>query len=190
MHDPRKLNNHVHLSIQSISLLLAVKFVTTALHELGHCLGGWLAGLKPVGIYAAVFGGGMSYVTGSRNLWQGLIMSSSGPAVDIILGLIMLLIIFPRAKKWGFKLLWLFYSTIAIFTFWGYMVIGGFLGSGDFANLARTLGVTRYLFGMVGLLGLVAFAFLISRNIFKTFSPYFLLDSYWQRFLIFFLFIG
>lgn len=190
MNNQIKLNNYVHLSIQSICLLLAVKFVTTVLHEMGHCLGGWLVGLKSVGIYAAVFGGGMSYITGSRNFWQGLIMSSSGPAVDIILGLIVLLIIFPRAKKWGFKLFWLFYASIAIITFWGYMVISGFFASGDFANLARMLGVTRYLFGMVGLLGLVGFAFFISRYILKTFSPYFSLDSYWKRFLLFFLFIG
>ena len=185
-----RLNNYVHLSIQSISFLLAVKFLTTVLHELGHCLGGWLAGLKPVGIYAAVFGGGMSYFSGSRVTWQNLIMSSSGPAVDIILGLVVLLIIFPRAKKWGFRLFWLFYASIAILTFWGYMAIGGFLGGGDFANLARMLGIPRYSIGVIALLGLVGFAYLISRRIFETFSSYFLLDSYWKRFLVFFLFIG
>ena len=67
-----RLNNYVHLSIQSISFLLAVKFLTTVLHELGHCLGGWFAGLNPVGIYAAVFGGGMSYFSGPRVTWQNL----------------------------------------------------------------------------------------------------------------------
>ncbi|HDQ00454.1 MAG TPA: hypothetical protein ENN22_14910 [bacterium] len=190
MNNQIKLHNYVHLAILSTSLLLIVKFITTALHELGHCLGGWLVGLKPVGIYVAVLGGGKVYIPGTRSFWQGLIMTSSGPAVDIILGLIVLLIIFPRAKKWGFKLFWLFYGTIAILMFWGYMVIGGFLGSGDFANLARMMAVSRYLFGIIGLIGLIGFAYLISRYAFKTFDPYFPLHSAWNKFLVFFLFVG
>lgn len=54
MNNKIKTSNYIHLTIQSISLLLAVKFLTTILHELGHCLGGWFVGLKPVGIYAGV----------------------------------------------------------------------------------------------------------------------------------------
>ena len=190
MQSQMKLKNYIHLSIQSICFFLVIKFLTTILHEMGHCLGGWLAGLKPVGIYAAVLGGGMSYFTGPRITWQNFIMSASGPAVDIISGLIILLVVFPRVKKWTFRLFWLFYTGIAIFMFWGYMVIGGFLNSGDFANLSRMLDIAPYLFGFVGLTGLVVFAYLIGRHILQTFLPYFSLDTYWKKFLVFFFFIG
>jgi hypothetical protein len=56
--------DYVHFAIQSICGLLTMKFLTTALHEFGHCLGGWLAGLRPIGFYTSVLWGGMSYIEG------------------------------------------------------------------------------------------------------------------------------
>ena len=185
-----KSGNYIHLSIQSVCLLLSIKFLTTALHELGHCLGGWIVGLKPVGFYAAVLGGGMSYVLGSRVNWQQSIMSAGGPAMDLVLGSIVLFVLLPRMKKWGAKLFCLFYALVALAAFWVYMVIGGFLNSGDFANLSRIFGVGRYWAGVVGILGMLGFTYIIVRKIFKVLSSYFPLDSFLRRFIVLFLFIG
>lgn len=185
-----KMSNFVHLAIQSTLAFLSVKYLTSILHELGHCLGAWLAGLRPVGMYVTVFGGSMSFNFGTRNFWQHVTTSSLGPAVDLFLGLIILFLILPRAKKWGAKLFWLYSASVTLIAFWGYMIIGGFMGGGDFGSIARAIGVTRYLAGVFGLAGVVGFAFLISRHILKAFSPYFKLDSYRRRFPIMLLFIG
>ena len=185
-----KLKNYLHFGIQSSCLFLTVKYLMLALHELGHCLGGWIVGLKPIGLYLGFFGGGGSYIMGSGNLLQGLISTTAGPTLEFIFGIISFFLILPRVKRWGFRLFWLFASMITIFSFWVYMIIGGFIGYGDFAQIASILGIGRYFAGILGVMGLLGFAYLIGRRIFVIFSPYFILDTYWSRFSVIFLFIG
>lgn len=189
MNDQVKFGNYLHLGIQSTFFLLAIKFLTTILHELGHCFGGWIVGLESVGIEAGVFGGGQSYVFGSRNLGQSLIISISGPAIDLLLGLIVLFIVLPRLNRWGPRLFWLYLATLGLLAFWGYMLMGGF-GIGDFANITRSIGNTKILAAIFGFAGLGGSVYLLSKPIFKTFSPYFRLDSFLKKLGIMFLFIG
>jgi hypothetical protein len=189
MNDRIISRNYLNLGIQATFFLLSLKYLTTILHELGHCLGGWVVGLESVGIEAGVFGGGQSYVFGSRNFWHGLLMNISGPAIDLILGLTVLFVILPRVHRWGFKIFWLYIAALGLLAFWGYMLLGGF-GIGDFAYITRSIGVTQILAGILGCAGLVGTAYLLRYHIFNTFSPYFRLDTFWKRFGVMLLFIG
>lgn len=190
MHARIKLSNTIHLGIQTTFIFLTVKYLILTMHELGHCFGGWLVGLRPVGFYVGFFGGGGSYIFGSGSFWQNLLMTAAGPTLEFTFGIISFFLILPRMKRWGWQLFWLYAATITIFSFWVYMVIGGFLGYGDFAQIASILGVGRYGMGVLGFAGLVGFAFMLGRRIFAAFSPYFFLGFYWNRFVVMFLFIG
>ena len=185
-----KYNNYLHLGIQSTFFLLAVKYITSTLHELGHGVASWLVGLKFYGYYLAVFGGGQGFVAEPGNDFQQLLLSSGGPVVDLVFGLIVLFVVLPRIKRWGAKIFLLYYAVMTLSVFWAYMVLGGFLGGGDFANIARVLGINLYAVGVFGFLGLMGFGALIVRKILTNLSSYFPMNSYMKRFPILLLFLG
>lgn len=183
-------SNYFHMGLQAIFFFLTCNYLRVVLHEIGHGLGASAVGMNFVGIYTAVFGSSYSLIHGTGPTWQYVVRSFSGPGVDLLLGLCIYFIILPRVKRWGSQLFWLFLAITTLFAFWGYMVIGGLLRSGDFANLAGLLGIPNLLVGALGLIGLVGFAFLLTRRIFTVLSPYFPLNSFSQRLGTLFLFLG
>ena len=185
-----KRGNYIQLGIQSTFLFLAIQYVVIVLHEIGHGLGGILAGLRFNGLYVAVFGGGTVYVSGSRAGWQRMFERTSGPVVDLVLGLVVLFVILPRAKKWGFRLFWLFVALTALFGFWEYMAISSIIGYGEYLAISRILKVNLFWIGIIGLLGLIIFTFPLSRQISRTFSPYFPLNSYGKKFAVMFIVVS
>ena len=107
-------------------------------------------------------------------------MLMGGPAIDLLLGFIVLFILLPRAKKWGIQLPCMILAYTTLIAFWGYWCIGCFFGYGDFANVARSLDINQTLMGAVGLIGLIVFVYLIIRIFLSYLSSYFLFNS-WQN---------
>lgn len=182
------LSNYFHMGLQAIFFFLTCNYLRTILHEIGHGLGAAAAGLNFIGFYSAVFGTSYSIVEGPGQTWQYIIGGYSGPAMDLFLGLIIFFIILPRVKRWGSKLFWLFLAISMLLAFWGYMAVGGIFHSGDFANTAHLLKIPNLFIVLLGLIGLVGFAFLLTRRIFNVLSPYFPLGSFSKRIGILFLF--
>lgn len=183
------LSNYVHLGIQATFLYLTFNFLRSILHEIGHGLAASIVGLDFIGFYSSVFGSSGSFNVGPRSPSQSLIISSCGPLVDLIIGLLILFVLLPRLKRWGAQLSWLLLASATLISFWGYMMSGGF-GSGDFAAIAYSLKIPKFIFGILGLLGLVWFLYLLARQIFSILSDYFPLNSFGRRFAALYLFLG
>lgn len=63
-------------------------------------------------------------------------------------------------------------------------------GTGDFANVAYSLGIPKLIFGILGIFGLIVFLFLLTKRMFFTASDHFIFKKFGQRFVIIFLFLG
>jgi hypothetical protein len=184
-----QIMNYVHLGLQATFLYLTFSFLRALLHELGHGLAATLVGLEFKGFYASVFGSSGTWINGVRSPFQSVVISSAGPMVDLVIGLMALFIILPYMKKWGTRISWLFAAITTLVSFWGLMMSTGF-GSGDFANVAHALDIPKFVFGVMGIIGLIIFLFLLARRMLTISSPYFAYHSFGQRFRIIFLFLG
>ena len=92
-------------------------------------------------------------------------------------------------KKWGTRLFWLLAAATTLISFWGLMMSTGF-GSGDFANVAHALDTPKFIFGLLGIIGLIVFLFFLTKRMLTNSYPYFVYLSFGQRFKIIFLFLG
>lgn len=110
-----KQYNYIHLGLQATFLYLSFNFFRALFHELGHGVAALCVGLEFKGFYAAVFGSSGAWINGVRSPFQSVVISSAGPLVDLMFGLVILYIIFPRMKKWSSRLPWLLLSLIAVF---------------------------------------------------------------------------
>lgn len=189
MNKKKQIVNWFHLGLQATFLYLTFSFIRALLHELGHGLAAELVGLEFKGFYGSVFGSSGAWINGSRSSFQSVVISSSGPMVDLLIGLIALFIILPHMKKWGARISWLIAAATTLISFWGLMMSTGF-GPGDFANVASALNMPKFIFGILGIIGLVIFLFLLAKHMLSISSPYFAFRSFGQRFRIIFLFLG
>lgn len=189
MSDKKILSNYVHIGLQATFLYLTLNFLRSMLHEIGHGLAASIVGLDFNGFYSSVFGSSGSFNSGERSPFQSLITSSGGPLVDLFIGLLAFFVIFPRLKRWGSQITGLMLAAATLMAFWGYMMSSGF-GSGDFSNIAYSLGIPKFIFGILGLLGLVSFLSLLSHSFLDISSYYFPLNSFGKRFTMLFLFLG
>ena len=189
MNRKNQIVNCFHFGLQAIFLYLTFSFLRALLHELGHGLAATLVGLEFQGLYASVFGSSGAWINGARSSFQSVVISSAGPMVDLVIGLIALFVILPGMKKWDSRLSWLFIAATTLVSFWGLMMSTGF-GAGDFANVAHALEMPKYVFGVLGIFGLITFLFLLGKRMLTISSPYFVYDSFGQRFKIIFLFLG
>jgi len=184
-----KRHNYFHLGLQATFLYLTFNFFRALLHELGHGIAAICVGLEFKGFYAAVFGSSCAWINGARSPFQSVVISSAGPLVDLIIGLVILFIIFPHLRKWSSLLPWLLLASSTLISFWGLMMSTGF-GSGDFANVAYSLGIPKFIFGVLGITGLIVFLFLLIKRMLFIASDYFTFNKFGQRFIIIFLFLG
>jgi hypothetical protein len=189
MSDKKTLSNYVHLGFQATFLYLTLNFLRSMLHEIGHGLAASIVGLDFNGFYSSVFGSSGSFNSGDRSPLQSLITSSGGPLVDLVISLLVFFVVLPRLKRWGTKLTGLMLATATLMAFWGYMMSSGF-GSGDFANIAYSLNIPKFIFGVLGLLGLIGSLYLLAYRFLIISSDYFPLNSYGKRFSALFLFFG
>ena len=189
MNNKKSLVNYVHLGFQTVFIYLTVNFLRAVFHEIGHGLAAWIVGLDFVGFYSSVFGSSGSFIDGARTPLQSIVISSSGPLVDLLIGLIVLFSIFPRLKNWGVKISGLLLATATLMSFWGLMMSSGF-GAGDFSNIALSIGIPKFVFGISGLLGLIGVLYMLAKRIFDFLSDYFPLNSFRRKFAMLFLFLG
>lgn len=184
-----KRHNYIHFGLQATFLYLTFNFLRALLHELGHGTAALCTGLEFKGFYAAVFGSSGAWINGARSPFQSVVISSAGPMVDLIIGLVILFIIFPHLKKWSSQLPFLLLASSTLISFWGLMMSTGF-GAGDFANVAYSLGIPKMIFGILGIIGLIAFLSLLTERMLFIASEYFIFKKFSQRFSIIFLFLG
>jgi hypothetical protein len=184
-----RVSNYIQLGLQTSLVYLSLNFLRGVLHEFGHGLAASLVGLRFIGVYGSVFSSSASFNIGERTMFSGTVTSLGGPLVDLAIGLIVLFVVLPRLKGWGARLFALLLASTTLLAFWGYMTSGA-LGSGDFGAIAALLGIPRLTFGVLGLLGLVAFLYLLAREIFRALAQYFPLDGFGKRFIALFLFLG
>lgn len=181
--------NYIQLGLQTTLVYLSLNFLRGVLHELGHGLAASLVGLRFIGVYGSVFSSSASFNIGERTAFSGTVISVAGPLVDLLIGLIVLFVVVPRLKGWGARLFALLLASATLLAFWGYMTSGAF-GVGDFGAIAAMLGIPRLTFGVLGLLGLVVFLYLLAREIFRALAEYFPLNGFGKRFIALFLFLG
>jgi hypothetical protein len=189
MRSRNSLSNIIHLGLQVTFLYLTFNFLRALLHELGHGLAATLVGLEFKGFYGSVFGSSGAWINGARSPFQSVAISTGGPLVDLIIGLIALFVVLPHVKKWGGQISWLLLATTTMVSFWGLMMSSGF-GTGDFANVAHSLSIPKFIFGLLGILGLVGFLFLLAKRMFRLSSEYFSFYKFPHRFGLLFLFLG
>ena len=113
-----------------------VSFLMALLNELGHGLVATLVGLEFRSFYASVFGSSGAWINGSRFPFQSVVISSAGPMVDLVIGLIAFFIILPRVKKWSARLFYFLAATTTLICFWGLMMSTVF-GTGDFEEFSN-----------------------------------------------------
>jgi stage IV sporulation protein FB len=96
-------------SIVQIALWIAIAFVGVLIHEMGHAWAARSFGLDPV-IQLHGMGGVTSWQpTKSLNTWQRLVLSGSGPAIGIAVGLLVMAIgtaVRPESESalwWAFR---------------------------------------------------------------------------------------
>ena len=189
MSKKKGLSNYIHLGLQTTFLYLTFSFLRALLHELGHGVAATLVGLEFKGFYASVFGSSGAWINGTRSPLQSVVTSSGGPLVDLVVGLVALFVILPRTKSWGARISWLLVATTTTVAFWGLMMSTGF-GPGDFANVAHSLGIPKFIFGVLGIVGLVGFLYLLAQRMFNLSSDYFSFNAFGERFGILYLFLG
>ena len=184
-----RMSNYIHLALQATFVYLALNFLRAILHEIGHGLAASVAGLRFIGLYGGLFGSSYSFNVGPRGPLAAVVISSGGPFIDLCIGLVVLFVILPRLKSWGARLFGLLLAATTLMAFWGYMMSAAF-GSGDFAVIGAILGVPRIAVGIVGLLGLVGFLYLVAREIFDALSDHFPLNGFGKRLGTLYLFLG
>jgi hypothetical protein len=184
-----RMFNYIHLALQATFVYLALNYLRAILHEIGHGLAASVVGLRFIGLYGALFGSSYSFNVGPRQPLTAVVISSGGPFIDLCIGLVVLFVILPRLRSWGVRLFGLLLAAATLMAFWGYMMSAAF-GSGDFAVIGAILGVPRLAVGIVGILGLVGFLYLVAREIFHALSEYFPLNAFGKRFGTLYLFLG
>ncbi len=151
-------------SILNTMIFIVAGLISILVHELGHALTVRKFGL-PTAITLQAFGGYASFPAGQLNRKQSFIVTAAGPALQIALGLIMLIVylVVPIPNQsllkalvlylWGISILWALLNCLPVYPMDGGQMMAAVLGPqrAHFVHLisaivAVTIGILAYLY--------------------------------------------
>ena len=139
-------------------------FIAVAIHEvLGHGVATILFGGEFYAVYISPGSGFISfYLPDSITTVQIATIYMAGIAVQIIIGLVVLLFVFPRIKNFMLGLFTLMFSVAMLVHPSIYLFLGYFYQSGDTKYAAALLGIQPDIFLVAGLIMTGIFTLLVS----------------------------
>ncbi len=145
-------------------LYIIAIFLAVAIHEvLGHGLATILFGGDFYAVYISPGSGFISfYLSNSISTLQIAIIYMAGIAVQIIIGLAVLLLVFPKIKNFLLGLFTLVFSVAMLVHPSIYLFLGYFYKNGDTKYAASILGIQPDIFVVSGLIMTGVFTLLIS----------------------------
>lgn len=154
------------LTLVALIMMLYVMalFLAVAIHEiLGHGLATILFGGEFYAVYISPGSGFISfYLPDSISTTKAAIIYMAGITVQIIGGLAVMLLVFPRIKNFMLGLFTLMFSMAMLVHPSIYLFLGYFYGSGDTLYAVSLLGVRPDIFVVAGLIMTGIFTLLLS----------------------------